>query len=65
MRPSFGVALVALLAAVTARADVQDWETRWAMPLPRTEVAAAAVRGEIVVLGGLTIDAKASRRVDA
>lgn len=35
------------------------------MPLPRTEVAAAAVGSEIVVLGGLTLDRGASRRVDA
>ena len=35
------------------------------MPLPRTEVAAAAVGSEIVVLGGFTIDRGASRRVDA
>jgi N-acetylneuraminic acid mutarotase len=35
------------------------------MPLPRTEVAAATVGGEIVVLGGFTIDRGASTRVDA
>lgn len=35
------------------------------MPLPRTEVVAATVGGEIVVLGGLTIERDASRRVDA
>lgn len=35
------------------------------MPLPRTEVSAAAVGNEIVVLGGLTVDGGASRRVDA
>lgn len=35
------------------------------MPLPRTEVSAAVVRSEIVVLGGFTIDGGASRRVDA
>jgi len=35
------------------------------MPLPRTEVSAAAVGGEIVVLGGFTIDGGASRRADA
>lgn len=35
------------------------------MPLPRTEVAAATVGKEIVVLGGLTIDGGASTRVDA
>jgi N-acetylneuraminic acid mutarotase len=35
------------------------------MPIPRTEVAAAVVGSEIVVLGGLTSDGGASRRVDA
>ena len=35
------------------------------MPLPRTEVAAAVVGSEIVVLGGFTIDGGASQRVDA
>jgi N-acetylneuraminic acid mutarotase len=35
------------------------------MPLPRTEVSAAAVGGEIVVVGGFTIDGGASRRADA
>lgn len=35
------------------------------MPLPRTEVSAAVVGSEIVVLGGFTIDRGASRRVDA
>lgn len=35
------------------------------MPVPRTEVVAARVGSEIVVLGGLTLDRSASRRVDA
>ena len=35
------------------------------MPIPRTEVAAATVGNEIVVLGGLSIDGGASRRADA
>lgn len=35
------------------------------MPLPRTEVVAATVGSEIVVLGGLTLERSASRRVDA
>jgi non-specific serine/threonine protein kinase len=35
------------------------------MPLPRTEVSAAVVGSEIVVLGGFTIDRGASQRVDA
>jgi N-acetylneuraminic acid mutarotase len=35
------------------------------MPLPRTEVAAAAVGSEIVVVGGFTADGGASQRADA
>jgi len=35
------------------------------MPLPRTEVSAAVVGSEVVVLGGLTLEGGASRRVDA
>lgn len=35
------------------------------MPLPRTEVAAATMGSEIVVLGGFTADRGASKRVDA
>jgi hypothetical protein len=35
------------------------------MPLPRTEVVAARVGSEIIVLGGLALDRSASRRVDA
>lgn len=35
------------------------------MPLPRTEVVAATVGSEVVVLGGFTLDRGASRRVDA
>lgn len=48
-----------------AGAAAHDWETRAPMPLPRTEVAAARVGNEIVVLGGLTVDGGASRRADA
>ena len=35
------------------------------MPLPRTEVSAATVGSEIMVLGGFTLDRGASNRVDA
>lgn len=54
---------LALTPAVTAAP--RSWETRAPMPLPRTEVSGAAVGREIVVLGGLTSDRGASRRVDA
>jgi N-acetylneuraminic acid mutarotase len=60
------VATVAAVAVVsTAGAAKADWETRAPLPLPRTEVSAAGVGSEIVVLGGFTADGGSSRRVDA
>ena len=53
------------VVATAASAAPSAWETRAPMPLPRTEVSAAVVGNEIVVLGGFTIDRGASRRVDA
>ena len=58
------VALALVLVPVGLSAS-SAWETRAAMPLPRTEVSAATVGNEIVVLGGFTIDRGASTRVDA
>ena len=60
-----GMATAALLGATAAGAAPSAWEKRASMPLPRTEVSAAVVGSEIVVLGGFTIDGGASRRVDA
>ena len=60
-----GLAAAALLGATAAGAAPSAWEKRASMPLPRTEVSAAVVGSEIVVLGGFTIDGGASRRVDA
>lgn len=57
--------LVATVLVGVAGAAPRQWEARAPMPLPRTEVSAAAVGREIVVLGGLTADGRASRRVDA
>ncbi|MGH3136277.1 MAG: Kelch repeat-containing protein [Gaiellaceae bacterium] len=65
MRSTAGAILVAFVAAATAGAAARDWEERAPMPVPRTEVAAATLGSEIVVLGGLTLDRGASRRVDA
>lgn len=56
--------LVATLVA-SAGAGSAQWESRAAMPLPRTEVAAAVVGREIVVAGGFTSDGGASQRADA
>ncbi|HET9461567.1 MAG TPA: kelch repeat-containing protein [Gaiellaceae bacterium] len=60
-----GVLFAALATAVVAGAGARDWETRAPLPLARTEVAAATVGSDIVVLGGFTLDRGASRRVDA
>ena len=51
--------MTALVLAVLA------WATAAPMPEARTEVAAAVVRGEIVLVGGLTADGAPSARVDA
>ena len=56
---------VAVLVAAAAAAAPFPWDTRAPMPLPRTEVAAATVGNEIVVVGGFTIDGRASQRADA
>jgi hypothetical protein len=42
-----------------------DWETYAPLPVSRSEVAAASVGGEIVVLGGFLADGGTSNRVDA
>ena len=56
---------VAALVAASAAAAPLQWDTRAPMPVPRTEVAAATVGNEIVVVGGFTIDGGASQRADA
>jgi non-specific serine/threonine protein kinase len=40
------------------------WQSGPPLPVPRTEVAGAAVRGEIYVVGGYNEDGSSSRRVD-
>jgi Kelch motif len=61
-----GVLAAALVfAVVSAGAAPLQWEAHASMPLPRTEVAAAAVGSEIVVVGGFTSDGASSRRADA
>ncbi|HET9437310.1 MAG TPA: hypothetical protein VFO64_03840 [Gaiellaceae bacterium] len=65
MRRAVLAAFVAASVVATAGAAPTQWEARAAMPIPRTEVAAATVGAEIVVLGGFTIDGGASRRADA
>lgn len=65
MRRTALALVVAALVTAGAGAATQQWETRAALPIPRTEVAAATVGAEIVVVGGFTADGGASRRADA
>jgi N-acetylneuraminic acid mutarotase len=53
------------LAAGSAGAGSFQWDSHAPMPLPRTEVAAAAVGSEIAVVGGFSIDGGAAARADA
>ncbi|MGH3103559.1 MAG: kelch repeat-containing protein, partial [Gaiellaceae bacterium] len=46
-------------------ASTSAWEPGAALPLPRTEVAAAAVGAEIMVVGGYLADGSSARRADA
>jgi N-acetylneuraminic acid mutarotase len=41
-----------------------DWTTARSLPVPRTEVGAAALDGRIYVVGGLTADGAGSAAVD-
>jgi N-acetylneuraminic acid mutarotase len=54
--------LAELVAAVELVAGT--WQNEPALPLPRTEVAGAVVRGEIYVVGGYLANGQSSRRVD-
>jgi N-acetylneuraminic acid mutarotase len=62
---ALAAAVVALVVVAGGGAGFVQWDQRAPLPLPRTEVVAAAVGDEIAVLGGLTIERAASRRVDA
>ena len=64
MRVASLAALFVLLVPV-ALAGAADWETRAPLPVPRTEVAAAAFGSEIAVVGGFELDRSASRRAHA
>ena len=63
LRRSFPTCLV--WAAPLAVAATGGWQSHAPLPEPRTEVAAAVTRGEIVVVGGFTADGGNSARVDA
>jgi N-acetylneuraminic acid mutarotase len=60
-----GCVVLALVLVPLGLAVAGEWQERAPLPLPRTEVAAATVGSEIMVLGGFTIDRGASTRVDA
>lgn len=45
-------------------AAAASWQSGPQLPLPRTEVAGAAVRGDIYIVGGYNADGSSSRRVD-
>jgi N-acetylneuraminic acid mutarotase len=57
--------VVAFLAFAGAAAGAGGWRTAAPLPVPRTEVAAARLGGEIVVVGGFTADGANSARVEA
>jgi hypothetical protein len=57
--------LVVATVVGSAGAAPSQWNAGAPLPVPRTEVAAAAVGSEIVVVGGFTIDGGASQRADA
>jgi N-acetylneuraminic acid mutarotase len=60
-----GLAAACLGLVPGARGAALQWETRAPLPVPRSEVAAASVGGEVVVLGGFVADGGTSNRVDA
>ena len=47
---------IALAAVASTAAAPSDWEVRAELPVPRTEVTAATVGREVLVLGGYTAD---------
>jgi serine/threonine-protein kinase PknK len=57
--------LAAVLLGLGAGGQAPPWQSHAPLPEPRTEVAAAVARGEIVVVGGFTADGGNSARVDA
>jgi N-acetylneuraminic acid mutarotase len=56
--------VVVLVVSAAASALPSQWEQRAPLPLPRTEVAAAAFGNEVAIVGGFTADGAHSARVD-
>lgn len=65
MTRALAAVAIALAAVASAAAGPDAWEARAELPVPRTEVSAAAVGSEVFVLGGYTADGGSSRRADA
>jgi N-acetylneuraminic acid mutarotase len=66
LSPALALAVVAL--ALSARASAEQatgWQTAQPLPLARTEVAAARLGEEIVVIGGFLADGTSTGRADA
>jgi hypothetical protein len=59
------VLLVPLVAGASGWSTGGGWQSVAPVPVPRTEVAATAAAGEIVVVGGFLADGSSSRRADA
>src|SRR5919206_766737 len=59
------LAAAALLVAGIAHAATPTWRGGAPIPLARTEVAAARLGSEIVIVGGFLADGSSSKRVDA
>jgi N-acetylneuraminic acid mutarotase len=55
-----------MLAELVAAAGIVSgaWQSEPPLPVPRTEVAGAVVRGEVYVVGGYLADGQSSARVD-
>jgi hypothetical protein len=62
-----GAALLALGGASAGAGSLRalQWKRGAPLPVPRSEVAAATVGRELVVVGGFLADGRSSRRVDA
>jgi N-acetylneuraminic acid mutarotase len=63
LQPALVVGIAVAAVSHASAADLQ-WESRAALPLARTEVAAAILGAEIAVVGGFTSEGRPSPRVD-
>jgi N-acetylneuraminic acid mutarotase len=65
MRRLAALAILVVLPGASSQAATPGWKNAAPIPLPRSEVAAAAVGSEIVVVGGFVGRNQSSSRVDA